>query len=336
MIEFRPEGIYCPQADIYIDPWRPVPYAVITHAHSDHARPGSAHYLCHTDSKEILRYRLGETISVQAIAYGQSLTVNGVRISLHPAGHIIGSAQVRLEYKGEIWVLSGDYKLLADGVSAPFEPVRCHSFLTESTFGLPVYHFPEIDSVYHDINEWWRTNAAEGFNSVVIAYALGKSQHILQHLDQGIGNLFLHGAVAQVNKALQLSGFDFPGERLTPETDKQRLKSAMIIAPQSVIGSPWLRRLQPYRLAVCSGWMQLRGPRRRIGADKGFILSDHCDFEQLNTAVLATGATNIYVTHGYQDIYARWLREAHALNAVSVKTLFDEGIADITTEEEPI
>ncbi len=340
MIEFREAGIYCVPADLYIDPWQPVAKAVITHAHSDHARPGMDHYLCHQLSENILRLRLGEGISVQTLPYHEPLHMNGVTISLHPAGHILGSAQIRLEYKGEVWVISGDYKINKDGVSTPYEPVQGHHFLTESTFGLPVYRFKPCNNVYNEINTWCEKNAAEGYNSVLIAYSLGKSQNIIKHLHTPSEKIFLHGAVHNIHEAYRKQGIQFEGRWLSREITKQELQGAVIVAPNSVVGTPWFRRLQPYRLAVCSGWMALRGARRRSGADKGFVLSDHCDFEQLNTAVKATGAENVYVTHGYQAVYSKWLREHYGLNAVELKTRFssteeesEEEIKEINSDE---
>ena len=329
MLEFTENGIFCAIADVYIDPWKPVQNAIITHGHSDHARSGNAHYICHQDTLAILRLRLGSEISVQGLSYNQTIFKNGVKISLHPAGHIIGSSQVRLEYKGEIWVVSGDYKLIPDGLSVPFEPVKCHHFITESTFGLPIYKFPPIQDIYSDINKWWHQNAEEGFNSVIIAYALGKSQSILHHLDQSIGDIFLHGAVANVNNAYNAEGHNFPGTWVTPETDRKTIKGAMIVVPPSALSTPWVNKFSPTRKAVCSGWMQLRGARRRSGVDRGFVLSDHCDWAQLNAAVLATGAENIYVTHGYQTTYAKWLRERFQLNATEIKTNFELAIGDL-------
>src|SRR5690606_29617345 len=208
-------------------------------------------------------------ISVQTLEYNETTLINGVQVSLHPAGHIIGSAQVRLEYKGEVWVVSGDYKVFNDGVSTPFEPVRCNSFITESTFGLPVYDFDPFVEIFEDMNRWWQKNVDEGYNSVVIGYSLGKAQNILRHLDSSIGKVFLHGAVANINDALRRSGLDFQGERLSEGFNKNILKGSAIIAPMSALGSPWLRKFQPYRIAVCSGWMALRGARRRYGVDKG-------------------------------------------------------------------
>lgn len=318
MLEFTEQGIYCPQADLYIDPWQPVKRAVITHGHGDHARWGMGCYLCHRHTAPILRLRLGPEIAVQVLDYGESFTANGVRISLHPAGHIVGSAQVRLEYAGEIWVVSGDYKLADDGVCTPYEPVRCHHFVTESTFGLPIYRFPRMEAVFSEINTWWAQNASEGINTVLLGYALGKSQTLLRHLDVALGPVFLHGAVANVNAALIADGYRFPGEYLSPETNLQKRRGYAVVAPPSALGSPWLKKLMPYRVAMCSGWMQLRGARRRKGVDRGFVLSDHADWEQLNRAVTATGAEHVYVTHGYERPFARWLHERYGLRASEV------------------
>jgi putative mRNA 3-end processing factor len=334
MLKFDSKGIYCPQADVYIDPWEPVSKALITHAHSDHARIGSKSYLCHSDSVPLLRLRLGADIHVQGLAYNEPVVINGVTISFHPAGHIIGSAQIRLEYKGEIWVVSGDYKLQHDGITAPFEPIRCHHFITESTFGLPVYQFPSPEWVHADINNWWQQNADQGINPVIIGYALGKAQRIIHHLDKNIGGVFVHGAVDNVNKTLQDHGlFSGTAVRITPETNKKEIQGSIIVAPPSAIGTSWMNRFAPFSLGICSGWMQLRGARRRRSADRGFILSDHCDWEQLNEAVTATGADHVYVTHGYQSVFARWLKEEKGLQAYEVETAYetDEGEEEPTT-----
>lgn len=325
LLQFTDKGIYCPRADIYIDPWSPVRHAVITHAHSDHARPGMQRYLCHHDTLPVLRLRLGADIQAHAVAYGEVIRHNGVSISLHPAGHIPGSAQVRVESQGEIWVVTGDYKLVADGLSEPFEPVRCHHLVTESTFGLPVYRFPDPAEVATEINGWWRQNAAEGFRTVILGYALGKSQTILHHLDQSIGRIYWHGAVANVNQALEEAGYHFPGERLLPGPGRSIPEDAIIVAPPSVLGTPWLRNLSPYRTGLCSGWMQLRGTRRRYGVDRGFVLSDHGDWGQLNEAILASHAGTVYVTHGYEQAMARWIRESLGLEAHEVHTYYHEG-----------
>lgn len=323
MLKFDRFGIFCEPAGVYIDPWKQVDKAIITHAHSDHARWGSKHYLSHHISVPVLKFRLGSDINVSGVEYGESFNMNGVKISLHPAGHIPGSAQVRLEYNGEIWVVSGDYKLQHDGVSMPFESIPCHHFVTESTFGLPIYNFPSSAEVHAEINDWWRTNRSLGKNSVIFGYALGKAQRIIQHLDPSIGEIFTHGAVANLNAIVETSGVLPQSQRIAPETKKGAIQGAMIVAPPSAMGSPWLKRFEPYSLGICSGWMQLRGARRRRAADRGFILSDHADWNQLNTAIKATDAENIYVTHGYKTVYAKWLREEYKLNAVEVDTLYE-------------
>lgn len=319
LLQFTNSGIFCERAGVYIDPWKPVDRAIITHAHSDHARPGSRHYLAHSDSETILKYRLGP-IFLETLPYGKTITINGVNISLHPAGHVIGSSQVRLEYQGEIWVVSGDYKVKWDGYTVPFEPVKCQHFITESTFGLPIYNFPASGEINEQMNNWVSVNADKGQNSVLIGYALGKAQRILKGLDTSLP-ILLHSTIYNANEALGFDNSRF--QKFTPEFKKDDLNPGIVLATGSALGSPWLKRFEPYKLAICSGWMQLRGARRRQNADMGFVMSDHCDWRDLNTAVLATGAENIYVTHGYRSIYAKWLRENYKLNAIELETQFE-------------
>lgn len=334
LIQFTNKGIYCRQADLYIDPWMPVKKAILTHAHSDHARSGSHHYLAHKDSSSILKYRLGN-ISLETLDYDKAIEMNGVKISLHPAGHVIGSAQVRLEYKAETWVISGDYKIKPDHYTVPFEPVKCTHFVTESTFGLPVYNFPEAETINEQLNKWVTTNAELGFNSVIIGYALGKAQRILNALQTDLP-ILLHTTIYNTNTAL---GFDnTPYIKFTQDFKKEQLNPGIVLATGTALGSPWLKRFEPYKLAICSGWMQLRGARRRRNADMGFVMSDHADWQGLNYAVAATGAENVYVTHGYKTTFTKWLREEKKLNAFEVETLFEgEGIesesSEITVED---
>jgi putative mRNA 3-end processing factor len=323
LIEFKEEGIYCPQADIYIDPWHAVKRAIITHGHSDHARSGSKYYLTHRDNLPIIKRRLGSSINAEGKEYGETSRINGVSFSLHPAGHIIGSSQVRVEYKGEVWVISGDYKLGNDNISVPFEPVKCHSFISESTFGLPVYHWKPQEEVFNQLHEWWKQNRESGLNSVVIAYSLGKAQRLIANLDESIGKVFVHGAVDQINRVLidKIPKLAIC-RNATTEFDKKEDKGSLIITPSSGLGTPWLRKFEPYSLAMASGWMSLRGARRRRAADRGFIISDHADWDQLNIAVKETGAENIYVTHGYSLQFSRWLKE-QGMNAEVVRTEFE-------------
>lgn len=310
LIKFTPSGIFCPQAGIYIDPWKPVKHAVITHAHSDHARWGMQNYLSHTDSEPILRLRLGEKISLQTIAYNEPVFINGVRVSLHPAGHVPGSAQVRLEYQGEVNVISGDYKVENDGLSTPFEPIKCDVFVTESTFGLPIYKWQPQSEIFDEINTWWKQNREEGFTSILYGYSLGKAQRIIQNVDESIGRIFTHGGVESSNRAFRKFGINIRETTLVnSEVKKEEYAGNLVVAPPSAISSSWVRRFEPYREAVCSGWMALRGTRRRQNVAKGFALSDHADWSGLNNAVAATNASIVFVTHGYTEVYAQWLTE---------------------------
>ncbi len=339
LLTFTPKGIYCPQADAYIDPWQPVKRALITHAHADHSRWGMDHYLAHRDSIPIMKLRLGMHISVQGVAYGEVLRMNGVEISFHPAGHIIGSAQIRLSYQGETWVVSGDYKVRPDGIAPAFEPVPCQHFITESTFGLPVYRWKPEAEILAEVNEWWAANAAEGKASVIGAYSLGKAQRILQQVNHDIGPVFTHGAVENTNEAFRAHGIDLkPSQRVRRQGEgkqsKKDYRQALIIAPPSATGSSWVRNFQPFSLGIASGWMGLRGARRRRAADRGFVLSDHADWDGLNWAIQETGAEHIYVTHGYTEIFAKWLRD-NGYQAEVVETRFT-GELDDEDKEAPV
>jgi putative mRNA 3-end processing factor len=329
LLEFTDSGIYCAPGKFYLDPWKPVDKAVITHAHSDHARWGNKHYLAHHDTIPILKYRLGPDIEVQGIKYGEQISLNGVKLSFHPAGHIPGSAQARIEYKDEVWVFSGDYKLVDDGLSVPFEPMKCHTFISESTFGLPIYKWKPQTDVFSEINDWWRKNAEQGLASVILGYALGKAQRILQNVDHGIGPVYTHGAVENINDIFRGSGIDLKSsQKVTDAIGKAEFRKALIIAPPSALSTPWLKRFDPYSIAIASGWMRLRGARRRRAADRGFVLSDHADWDELNEAVKACGAERVYVTHGYTAAFTRWLNES-GLEAYEGKTQYEGELAEI-------
>ncbi|MRV76565.1 ligase-associated DNA damage response exonuclease [Duganella sp. FT92W] len=308
MVVVRSEGLYCVPGDFYIDPWRPVARAIITHAHSDHARIGHAHYLTAQPGLGILRARLGD-IAADGLAYGDAVEHNGVRISLHPAGHVLGSAQVRMEYRGEVWVASGDYKVEADATCVPFEPVRCHTFITESTFGLPIYRWVPQQEIYADINAWWARNAAQGRASVLLGYAFGKAQRMLSGLDAAQGPIVCHGAVEALNRVYRDAGVALPATRMVTDVARDELRRAIVLAPPSAAGSPWIRRFGEYSDAFASGWMLVRGARRRRGVDRGFVLSDHADWPGLMAAIKATGAGRIIVTHGSVPVMVRWLRQ---------------------------
>lgn len=322
LLKFNERGIYCEQGDFYIDPLVPVDSAVITHAHSDHARWGMKKYLAHEISVPVMAHRLGD-INAQGVGYNETVNMNGVKVSLHPAGHIPGSSQVRVEYKGEVWVVSGDYKTQDDGFCAPFEPVNCHHFITESTFALPVFNWNCQRETMNELDLWWEQNCLEGVNSVVFCYALGKAQRILQSLPNDRGPIFVHGAIANTNEVLAPFVELRPWTYLNDEVEKSDLKGALILAPPSANGTSWMNRLKPFRTAIASGWMTLRGAKRRRNADRGLVLSDHADWNGLNEAIAATGAENIYVTHGYQNIFSRWLNE-QGYNAQEVKLSYGE------------
>ncbi len=286
LLEFTPEGIYCPRAGVHLDPWKPVKRAMITHGHADHARWGHERYLCTEAAAPVIRHRLSLSDNLETINFNQTVSINGVSFSFHPAGHIPGSAQIRVEYQGEIWVFSGDYKLQADGISEPFEPVRCHNFITESTFGLPVYNWKPQQQVFDDINAWWRKNQSDGKVSVIAGYALGKSQRIMRNVDPTIGKIFVHGAINSITSLFRNTLKALPPTTyVTPEMKKKDFEGGLVVCPPSAIGTPWMRRFDPFSLGIASGWMGLRGARRRRGADRGFVLSDHADWHGLTMPI---------------------------------------------------
>ena len=336
LIVQRREGLYCPPGDFYIDPWRPVDRAVITHAHADHSRRGHAHYLAAAPADGVLRARLGE-IDLQTLPYGEVIDHHGVRLSFHPAGHVLGSAQVRVEHAGRVWVASGDYYLAgssddpreANATCTPFEPVRCHCFITESTFGLPIYRWRPQAELFGSIDAWWQGNAEAGRASLLMAYSFGKAQRILKGVDASIGPIVVHGAVEPLNRAYRAAGVDLPETRLATEiADKSLFKRALVIAPPSVHGAVWTRRFGELSDAFASGWMQLRGARRRRSVDRGFVLSDHADWPGLQRAIAATGAERVIVTHGYEAVMVKWL-EQQGLQAGSFATEY----GDVDDEE---
>jgi putative mRNA 3-end processing factor len=336
LLSFTDRGIWCERANIYIDPWKGVDRAIITHAHSDHARRGSANYLAHPTTKHLMHARLGNDLRIDTLWPGQNGVINGVKFSLHPAGHIPGSMQVRVEYKGEVWVASGDHKRHTDGISDAFEPVPCHTFITECTFGLPIYRWKEPGTVFAEMNAWWQKNAADGVCSVVSAYSLGKAQRVMVGVDHTIGPILVHGAVANMNTVLQGCGIQLPDwEPITKDMPKERFRNALVITPGSAIGTPWTNKMKPYASAMASGWMQLRGWRRRGNIDKGFVLSDHADWDALLLAVKGTGAERIITTHGYTDVFSQYLRSI-GYDATAESTEFagqGEGEGDSTQEK---
>jgi len=328
LIKFTDKGIYCEQGDFYIDPWKPVSLAVITHAHADHARWGNEAYLCHELSKPILQHRLGD-LKIQTLPYHQEIAINGVRLSLYPAGHVIGSAQIRLEYKGEICVVSGDYKVEYDGISTGFEPVKCHTFVSESTFGLPIYKWRPQAEIFENIGNWAADNADQGKTTVLVAYSLGKAQRLIKNLAE-YGNIYVHQAIANLNEKFISAGVDLPETiRITPETKKEDLQNGLVIVPPALADSRWIKTLNHAATGICSGWMQVRASRRWKSADAGFPLSDHADWPGLLMAIKATEAEQVYVTHGFTATFSRYLNEI-GINAAEVKTQYGDEEEEVT------
>ncbi|ROU03339.1 ligase-associated DNA damage response exonuclease [Histidinibacterium lentulum] len=331
VLTFTDRGIYCPAGDFHIDPWRPADRALITHAHSDHARWGMGRYLATPRTAAVMRHRLGE-IEVSTIPYGETRRIDGARVSFHPAGHVPGSAQIRVEVGGEVWVVSGDYKTAEDGLSEPFEPVRCHAFVSECTFGLPVFNWTPLEALRAEINGWWAANAAAGRPSILGAYSLGKAQRLLTDLDPSIGPILTHSAVENVNEVLRAEGIALPDTiRLAPDMTAKDHPGAMILAPPSALGGAWPKGFRGASTAFASGWMALRGVRRRRAADRGFVVSDHADWEGLNAAIAATGAERIFVTHGYTSVFRRWL-ETRGYDAAVVETDYEGESLDAAAE----
>ncbi len=328
LVQVAEDGLYCPAGDFHIDPWRGVERAVVTHAHADHARWGSEHYLASASGEAILRERLGD-ISLETLDWAETRRIGEVIVSLHPAGHVRGSAQVRLERDGEVWVVTGDYKVHPDPVAEAFEVVRCHTLVSECTFGLPVYRWPEPEGVYQAIDDWWRENREAGRTSVLFAYALGKAQHVLAAVDASAGPLLAHGAVQKMNEAHRRAGVELPETRYADtEAAKETRGEALVIAPPSSGGRPgWMKKFGRPSTAFASGWMRVRGRRRRRSADRGFVLSDHADWDGILQVVRESGAERVGLTHGKTEPMVRWLRE-NGWDAWSLPTRY-EGEADV-------
>ena len=334
MIEVTEHGLFCRRGDFYIDPWRAVDFAVVTHAHADHARWGCQRYLCSDSGAGVLQERMGNDARIESIPFGEKIQLGEVTVSLHPAGHLLGSAQIRLESDGEVWVVTGDYKTDPDPSCEAFEIVPCDTFITESTFALPIYRWPSPNEVFREMNAWWRSNQSEDRTSIVFAYALGKAQRVLCGLDASIGPIGVHGAVDKLNPHYRAAGRPVPPTvRAGAETRNLLRGQGLIVAPGSAQNTPWIRRFAPYSLAFASGWMQVRGARRRRALDRGFVLSDHADWRGLLETIRATGAKRVGVTHGYTDVLVRWLQEEAGLEAFVVPTRYTGEAEELVTAQ---
>lgn len=309
LIDFTNKGIFCKQGGFYIDPWRPVDLAVTTHGHADHVKWGNKAYLCHELTKPVLDQRLGTDLKIETLPYRKEISINGVKVSFFPAGHVIGSAQIRLEYKGEVCVVSGDYKVEYDGISTAFEPVKCHTFVSESTFGLPIYKWKPQDLIFNDIKNWISDNHDQQKTSVLVAYSLGKAQRLIKNL-AGYTTIYVHHSIANLNERFIQAGIDLPPTvRISADVKKDELQKGIVIVPPALADGRWVKNLQSAAIGVCSGWMQVRASRRWRSADAGFALSDHADWPGLLSAIKATEAEKVYVTHGFVSTFSKYLNE---------------------------
>jgi putative mRNA 3-end processing factor len=315
-------GLYCPAGDFHIDPWKPVPRAVITHAHGDHLRAGSDHYLYARAGAGLVAHRLPAGFAGTACDPGVRMSLGEARVSFHPAGHVLGSSQVRIEVAGEVWVISGDYKRDPDPTCAPFEVVPCDVFISEATFALPVYRWPATPLVVAELKRWWDTNRERGVATVVFCYALGKAQRLLAELGALTREtVFVHGALSGLIDVYRAAGIDLPPTAAATSGTRRDYAGALILAPPSAAGSPWMRRFGEHVTAFCSGWMQVRGNRRRRGYDRGFVISDHADWPSLLRTFDEVAPRRVLLTHGYSDAMVRYLRES-GIEADALATAF--------------
>ena len=309
VLSLAPAGLYCPAGDFFVDPKGKVSRAVITHAHSDHARPGHGSYLCSESCLPLLRVRLGQAAKIESLPFGEKIRIGRACVSFHPAGHILGSAQVRIEVGGRVWVVSGDYKPQKDRTCEPFELVECHGFVSECTFGLPVYRWQPEEIVHAQINAWWKENAQRGNPTLIFAYSLGKAQRILAGLDPGIGPIRVHSAVFSFHEHYRKAGVTLPDVEVIGRSSGSDSSQSIIVAPPAVEDSGWTRKFKSCKRGFASGWMAVRGPRRRRNLDRGFVLSDHADWSGLIKVITGTGAEEVVLTHGNGEALSRFLRE---------------------------
>jgi len=310
LLEVTPSGLYCPQGDFYIDPWRRVPRAIVTHAHADHARPGCDRYLCASPGKLLLRERVGSRAPIDTLRFHESIVINGVHVSLASSGHILGAAQVVLEHGGVTWAVTGDYKTQADPTCDPFQQVEADVLITESTFGLPLYRWQDPDAIAAQINQWWRDNQQNGRTSVLLAYSLGKAQRLAAMIDPSIGQIVAHGAVMKMVRAYRDSGVRLPPIDAVPSSARKVGGGrALVIAPPSVRGSRWLRLFGDVKVAMVSGWMFLQSEWHTRGFEHGFAISDHADFPGLISVIEGSRARRVLVTHGTSESLAELLRQ---------------------------
>lgn len=322
LLSLTSKGLYCALGDFYIDPWENVETAIITHAHGDHAKWGMKKYITVFENQYILKKRIPDSL-ITTYQYGEKFKMGDVEVSLHPAGHILGSSQVRIQYQDEVWVFTGDFKRDLDLTCSPFEVVPCDVFISEATFSLPVYRWPDFKNEVQEIYNWWMKNREEGFNSVLCCYALGKAQRIIAGLREITSEpIWVHGTIDELNQSYAKTGLSWPEVKKVPLESKEKFKGAMILCPPSALGSSWNKRLSPKKIAFASGWMRLRGNRRRKGYERGFVISDHADWPSLIRTVKETGCRKVYFTHGQTDAIVKYLNE-EGVKAYDLKLPYD-------------
>jgi putative mRNA 3-end processing factor len=314
LLEATDRGLECAAGDFVIDPYRKTHTAVLTHAHADHARAVAQTYYAAHSCVPLLRRRLGDGLDIRAVEFGQPIQLGGTRVSFHPAGHVLGSAQIRVEALDQpsgVWVFTGDFKRDADPSCEPFELVRCDTFITEATFALPVYQWQPGEEVAAEIWQWWQSMQAAGRPAILFCYALGKAQRVLAELTRFTDQtVYLHGAVDALTHIYRDAGVDMlPTSAVDLRNRKKTYDGQLIIAPPGASGSTWMRRFPNASTGFCSGWMRIRGNRRRRGYDRGFVLSDHADWNGLIDTIEATGATKVLTTHGQASALIRLLKE---------------------------
>ena len=317
------QDLFCPPGQFFIDEMKPADICIVTHAHGDHASFGHKLYIGTEETIAIIKRRMRKEIPARIVKYGEKIRLNQTWVSLHPAGHILGSSQVRIETDC-ITVVSGDYKRVADPTCQPFEPIKCDIFVTESTFALPIYQWPDSLQVANQILHWWESNAANGHPSLLFCYSLGKAQRLLSLLSQvkKETTVYLHGAMLSLCQLYQERGIAMTNFKAVAEMPKGTCFSQeLILAPPSALGTAWVKRFPSFRTAFASGWMAVRGTRRRKALDRGFILSDHADWQGLIKTILETEAKIILTTHGNCTTLAHFLREKHQLDARELKGL---------------
>jgi putative mRNA 3-end processing factor len=333
LLTVNENGIYCERADVHLDPWRPVDRALISHGHADHARWGHKKYLCTHSARPVIEYRLPQA-KVQSLAYGEKVTINGVQFSFHPAGHVLGSAQIRAAYKDEVWVFTGDFKTQKDPIAEDFEVVPCGHLIMECTFGLPVFRWPDEKDLKEEINAWWADCQEQSVMPVIGSYSLGKAQRVIAMLDKSIGPILTHGAVENTNEVMRKQGISLPETtRVEGRSIAEAQRDGIVICPPSAMRSAWMKKFRPYKTAMASGWMASRGNRRRRNVDRGFLISDHADWDGLQFIVTESGAEEVLTTHGYSHVFARYLQEEMDVKSRELKTEYGSEDEDSVNEK---